>query len=137
MMKSGLIYSSLIEGIKRELSGLDDLFENFSERFPFRLVEVKKQSSKEGVDTYQLPFAGIPKENISVSLQGNYLTIEGKLEDEVKKLSQKYAFSLPTGVKGSDISATYKDGMLDVSYKAPQIEGPKKEEKEKISIPIK
>jgi HSP20 family protein len=75
---------------------------------------------------------GVDKENISVDLKDNVLTIKGESSCKDEKKEEKYfckeraygkfqrAFTLPRGADSEKISADYKDGVLKVSI--PKIE---------------
>ena len=86
---------------------------------------------------------GLRKEDVKLSLSGNVLTISGEKKMEEKKTeNKKYhrlersygafqrSFSLPTPVNADKISATFKDGMLEVTV-------PKSEEAKSKVIDIK
>lgn len=86
---------------------------------------------------------GLRKEDVKLSLSGNVLTISGEKKMEEKKTeNKKYhrlersygafqrSFSLPTPVNADKITATFKDGMLEVTV-------PKSEEAKTKVIDIK
>ncbi len=69
---------------------------------------------------------GMTHEDIEVDLQDNVLTLKGEKKRENTEEQESYhclertygsfsrSFSLPAGVKAGEISATFKDGVLDV-----------------------
>ena len=130
-----------------ELSRFFDDF--FGERLPAR-------QSKEGAswiprvdisenDDEIIVHADIPgmeKDNIKITLTDNVLSISGekKIERDEKKAnyhrvervfgSFQRSFYIPTNVDASKISASYKNGVLEVKL-------PKKEEAKPKEIPVK
>jgi HSP20 family protein len=85
--------------------------------------------------------AGIKKEDISIDINEDILTLKGerKIEDEVKKAdfyrkerfsgSFSRSFVLPAGISTEEINAEYKDGILTI-----EIPEAKKEEVKQITI---
>jgi HSP20 family protein len=69
---------------------------------------------------------GVKREDISVSLEENTLSIKGEIKEEAEKESARYTYSerkyrafsrsinLPVKIKAADIKATLKDGLLTV-----------------------
>ncbi|HXC93939.1 MAG TPA: Hsp20/alpha crystallin family protein [Geobacteraceae bacterium] len=70
--------------------------------------------------------AGIKKEDIKVEISGNTLTLSGEKRGEEKvqkkdyyRVEQSYgsfcrSLELPEGVKGDEVKASYKDGLLEI-----------------------
>ncbi|MER3570239.1 MAG: Hsp20/alpha crystallin family protein [Patescibacteria group bacterium] len=132
-----------------------DPFEEFIKKFfedefyslPLPLIS---RSSSVKVDVYdegknlvvEVEAPGFKKENLKLSLEENYLKVEGKLEEteEVKdrnywrKESRRSSFvrviPLPVEVDQQNVKASFKDGVLRVVL-------PKKEEPEKPGKEIK
>jgi HSP20 family protein len=89
----------------------------------------------ESKDSFRIELAlpGVNKENISINVEGNLLTVSGKNENKVNEENESYTrrefsfstfsrtFTLPETVNADAISADYTDGILKVSV-------PKKEE---------
>ncbi len=83
---------------------------------------------------------GVKKEDMDVRIENGVLTLHGerKQETEAKeansyRMERVYgsftrSFSLPTTVDASKISATYKDGVLEVSVPKAETAKPKKVE---------
>lgn len=83
---------------------------------------------------------GLPKENISVTLEGNTLTISGEKKDFWEKETEKgnvyqaerrygkftRSFTLPSKVDMKKIAANYKDGVLEVIIPKAQEAQPQK-----------
>ena len=80
---------------------------------------------------------GLDKENVSVEVEENVLTISGDkhgVEDEgakcitreLKHSSFKRSFNLGDHLDGDNVSATFKDGMLSISVPKTEPELPKK-----------
>ena len=93
-------------------------------------VDIYETEGREVVIKAELP--EMKREDISVTFEDNVLTLTGerKLDQDVKRESfqrveRRYgsfsrAFTLPPTVDGSQISASYKDGVLTI--KLPQRE---------------
>jgi len=87
-------------------------------------VDIYETEGREVVIKAELP--EMKREDISVTFENNVLTLKGerKLEQEVKRESFQRverrhgsfsrAFTLPATVDGSQISASYKDGVLTI-----------------------
>ena len=89
----------------------------------------------EGKDDYQIEVAapGLKKEDFKVNLENNVLTISSEKEEKEENNDNKVmrkefsyysfsrSFSLPQTVEAEKISATHKDGVLNISI-------PKREE---------
>ena len=87
-------------------------------------VDIYQTDKHEVVIKAELP--DTKKEDISVTFENNVLTLKGerKLEQEVKResyqrIERRYgsfsrSFTLPSTVDASQISASYKDGVLEV-----------------------
>ncbi len=93
-------------------------------------VDIYETEGREVVIKAELP--EMKREDISVTFEDNVLTLTGerKLNQDVKRenfqrVERRYgsfsrAFTLPSTVDGSQISASYKDGVLTI--KLPQRE---------------
>ncbi|MEW6297879.1 MAG: Hsp20/alpha crystallin family protein, partial [Thermodesulfobacteriota bacterium] len=78
-----------------------------------------------------------PKD-VSISVTGNQLTIEGERKREEKKEEKDYFYrelqygkfsrtmTLPAGIETDKIKATYKDGVLQLRMPAPKELAPKR-----------
>ncbi len=85
---------------------------------------------------------GVKKEDLNISVDNDVLTIKGekKQESEVKEENyhrvERYygsfsrSFTLPAGVDAGRVSATYKDGILSLTF-------PKREESKPKKIEVK
>ena len=85
---------------------------------------------------------GINKDDVKITLESNILTIRGEKKEETNVKEENYhrvertygsfqrSFKLPTTVKGDNIDATYKDGILTVTL-------PKAEEAKPKQIEVK
>jgi HSP20 family protein len=115
-----------------ELPALFDVFDRFSRwRADERdwgmnvacPVDIE-ENEKEFVITAECP--GIPKDSISVTLEGNVLTVSGEKKEVIKEGKGDYAvaerrfgrftrsFTLPARVDPSKIQASHHDGILSV-----------------------
>ena len=102
-------------------------------------VNINERNS-DFVVTVDLP--GIRKEDISINLENNMLTINGERKFEIEEKKDSYhrvekqygrfsrAFRLPQSVNENGVSAEYNNGELIVTLK-------KREEKMPKEIPIK
>ncbi len=70
---------------------------------------------------------GIKKEDLSISVKEDVLTLRGERKEAQEKKEKDYYYSerfegsfvrtiqLPSAVKASDVKATYKDGVLEIA----------------------
>ena len=97
-------------------------------------VNVYEYDDKIGI-VAEIP--GLDKKNVSVEVEDQVLTISGDkhgLEDdggkcitrELKQSSFKRSFNLGEHLNGNDISAIFKDGMLEILIPKKEPEQPKK-----------
>jgi HSP20 family protein len=94
------------------------------------------ETSNELVLSFDLP--GIPEDKITVELDDNVLTVSGERErtqehssDRFYRFERRYgtfsrSMTLPAGVTESDITANYKDGVLEVRVPKPEEQKPKR-----------
>ena len=87
---------------------------------------------------YALDLPGIPEDTISVELDEGALTISAErdrtqeeTQDRFYRYERRYGtfsrtFGVPQGVTDSDVSAAYKDGVLEVHVKKPEQPKPKR-----------
>jgi HSP20 family protein len=124
----------------------------FHDAFPHSLAEedftlsswkpVVDIYDKEGVIIIHAELPGVTKDDISIEIKDNILTLKGE-RVEIKEVSEdKYfrkersfgsfyrAFTLPATINPDSIKATFKDGVLE-------IEIPKPEEQKLKNIQIK
>jgi HSP20 family protein len=81
---------------------------------------------------------GIDPKDVSISVTGNQLTIEGERKHEKKEEEKGYHYreftygkfartmTLPEGVEADKVKATYKDGVLRMTMPAPKEMTPKR-----------
>lgn len=86
---------------------------------------------EEGKLTVRADMPGINPESIDVGVNGNILTIRGNREErkestkrdflhrQVRYGSYEYSMTLPPGIKGEDVKALYRDGVLELSAEVP------------------
>jgi HSP20 family protein len=128
-------------------SEMDRLFDDF-----FGLTPAKREGAvslwapavdvREDANNYYVEAAlpGMKKEEISLELENNVLSIKGERKFERKEDKQNYhfmersygsfyrSFSLPKNIDAEKISAEYKEGVLNVTLpKKPEVK-PKKVE---------
>jgi HSP20 family protein len=94
------------------------------------------ETDSELVLSFDLP--GIPEDKITIELDDNVLTVSGERQRTQEHSSERFyrferrygTFSrnvtLPTGVNDTDISADYKDGVLEVRVPKPEEQKPKR-----------
>jgi HSP20 family protein len=87
---------------------------------------------------YALDLPGIPEEKISVELDEGALTITAEREQAQQESEDRFyrferrfgtfsrTFGVPQGVTDGDISADYRDGVLEVHVKKPEQPKPKR-----------
>jgi HSP20 family protein len=87
---------------------------------------------------YALDLPGIPEDKISVELDDGALTISAERERTEEQSDERFyryerrlgtfsrTFSVPQGVSESDVSADYKNGVLEVHVKKPEQPEPKR-----------
>jgi HSP20 family protein len=137
-----------LERMERRMADFFDRF--FSEPFfrpsawerPFWRAEVWAPAIESHVENGNLivkaDLPGIDPKEVSISVQGNLLTIEGERKHEEKKEKEGYFYeelaygkfsrtiSLPAGVDADKVKATYKDGVLEITMPAPKELAPKR-----------
>jgi HSP20 family protein len=87
---------------------------------------------------YAVDLPGIPEEKISVELDDGALTITGERERTQEESDERFyryerrygtfsrTFGVPQGVTEEDVSADYKNGVLEVHVKKPEQPQPKR-----------
>ncbi|HVN89281.1 MAG TPA: Hsp20/alpha crystallin family protein [Candidatus Binataceae bacterium] len=132
----------------------DDLMERFGldrdwfGRFPFNrewLSEWETRPSKLAIESrvendhfiVRTDLPGIDPKDVDIKVVGNMLTIKGEREEkketkkadymhrEIRYGSFERSISLPEGIKGDDLKATYKDGVLELTAPMPKEAIPK------------
>ena len=94
------------------------------------------ETNEELVLSFDLP--GIPEDKIAVELDDNVLTVSGERERTQEHSSERFyrferrygtfsrSVTLPAGVTDEDITANYKDGVLEVRVPKPEEQKPKR-----------
>jgi HSP20 family protein len=129
---------------------MDDLFERMSERFfgpgeqersvweTEALAPAIESHVEKDTLIVKADLPGIDPKEVSISVTGNQLTIEGERKREEKKEEKDYFYremaygkfsrtiTLPEGVDADKVKANYKNGVLEITMPAPkQITGKK------------
>jgi HSP20 family protein len=133
---------------RRELATLQrdmaDMFDRLTERF-FGPWERERPSWRAGawapaIESHvengnlivKADLPGIDPKEVTISVQGNQLTIEGGRREEKKKEEKGYFYqevaygkfsrtmTLPDGVEADKVKARYKDGVLKITMPAPK-----------------
>ena len=133
---------------------MSDLFERFQDRFfgGARERSAWGESWAPAIESHvekgelvvKVDLPGIDPKEVSISVTGNQLCIEGERKQEEKKEEKDYFYQevsygkftrtvpLPEGVDTEKIKANYKNGVLGISMPAP-----KQLESKKIQIEMK
>jgi len=118
----------------KEVLDLRDDFDRFIERFFSKDFEIWEGQREFNVDIYEdadnvvikAEIPGVNKEDISVSLTEDTVTISGKKSEEKKVEKENYyrkeirtgsfsrSFTLPCAVDKEKVKATYKNGILEI-----------------------
>lgn len=133
---------------RHELEGLEhrmeDMFDRWTERFfgpwererPIWATEAWAPALESHVENGNLvvkaDLPGIDPKEVSISVVGNQLQIEGERKQEEKKEEKDYFYhelaygkfsrtmALPDGVDADQVKARYKDGVLEITMPAPK-----------------
>jgi len=128
---------------------INRLFEETFGRYPVGKRESLERTWSPVVDIYEekdniivkAELPGIKKEDVSIEIKNNVLTISGERKHEAEKKKENYhrieryygkfsrSFTLPETVQVDKVKASYKDGILEITL-------PKAEEAKPKSIPI-
>ena len=127
----------------RELSTLhDEMDELFSrlfreEEWPFPArwrmpVPAVESFVREGELVMRVDLPGIDPKKVELAIEGHHLILKGEREAKEERKEKEYlhrevmygrferAIELPEGVDTESIKATYHDGVLEVTMKAPK-----------------
>jgi len=98
---------------------------------------------QDGALVVKAELPGVKQENVSIAIERGILTIEGDRSEEKETKEARYyaserfsgtftrSFTLPDGVDTAAITATYKDGLLEV-----RVPLPKARRAEAVKVPI-
>ena len=128
-MEMTRINSGFLPSLMRSFN--DDLFNN---NHALKLSEVAV-NIKERENDYLVEMAvpGFKKEDINIELDGNKLSIHGKVSEKEELKEEEYThkefsfkefertFTLPKDLDAKKIEADYKDGILEVTLPKPDI----------------
>lgn len=130
-----------LERIERDM---DEMFERLSGRFPSwwepertvwqteRWAPAIESHVEDGNLIVKADLPGIDPKEVSISVLGNQLTIEGERKQEKKEEKGDYFYrelaygkfsrtmNLPAGVDTDKIQASCKDGVLQITMPAPK-----------------
>lgn len=123
---------------------MEDMFNHLTERFfgpwrrerPSRMAEAWVPSIESHVEGGNLivkaDLPGIDPKEVTISVVGNQLAIEGERKQEKKEEEKDYFYreltygkfsrtmTLPEGVDADKIKARYKEGVLEITMPAPK-----------------
>jgi HSP20 family protein len=134
--------------LERFRSEFDDLMERFAERDWWRKFDRDFFTSamarpaiesyvKDGNFVFHTDLPGIDPKNVDIKVVGDVLTIKGSREEksetkkadffrrEIRYGSFERAITLPQGIKGEDLKASYHDGVLEITAPMPKEAAPK------------
>lgn len=126
-------------------SRFDRMFEEWARMMPFSrwrdiedMIRVEEYR-EEGTLVIRADLPGInPDKDVELTVSGGMLQIEAERREEEKREEKGYvrqelrygslsrSLPLPEGVTGDDITATYKDGVLEIRVPEPKREGARK-----------
>ncbi len=98
---------------------------------------------KDGNVTIDFELPGLDKKDINIELEGNNLTVFSKMQKDNEVKEENYyrcersygefsrSFTIPEGIKEKDLNASYKDGVLKVTF--PKIKEIEKKKKIEVS----
>lgn len=137
-----------LERFERRMEDLFDRF--FGERFPSlwdaerafwrgeEWMPAVESQVENGELVVKADLPGIDPKDVTISVTGNQLTLEGERKREEKEERKNFFYrelqygkfsrtmTLPTGVETDKIKATYKDGVLSIRMPAPKELAPKR-----------
>lgn len=139
-------WPSELTGFQREMNKLFDNFfrPGWQDEETSLSVWAPAVDIAEHEDAYRVnvELPGVEKNDVSITLESNILTIRGTKKQEKEEKGREYhrversygsfhrSFTLPTSVKADKIDAVFKDGILSVSL-------PKAEEAKPKQIEVK
>ena len=125
----------------------DSINRLFSDAFPRTLIDddmtlgtwkpVVDIYDKEGSIVIHAELPGIAKENVSIEVKENILTLKGERAETKEVSEDKYfrkersfgsfyrAFTLPAAINPESIKASFKDGVLEIEIPKPEEQRPK------------
>jgi HSP20 family protein len=130
-----------LENIERRMNDMfNDMFERFGRPGSWdrltRMTDTWAPSIESHVENGNIvvkaDLPGIDPKQVSISVTGNQLTIEGERKHEEKEEEKDYLhrefeygkfsrmMSLPDGVDVNQVKAHYKDGVLEITMPAPK-----------------
>ncbi len=139
-------WPSEVSGFQREMNKLFDSFfrGNWQDQETSLSVWTPAVDITEQEDAYRVnvELPGVDKNDVSITLESNILTIRGTKKQEKEEKGKEYhrversygsfhrSFTLPTSVQADKIDAVFKDGILNVTL-------PKAEEAKPKQIEVK
>ena len=148
--------------LDRFRSEFDELLDRFGfdrdwfDRFPGRNLFTDKETGtmrpaiesriEDGKFIVRTDLPGVDPKNVDIKVVGGMLTVKGSREEKTETKKADYlrreirygsferSISLPEGIKGDDLKATYHDGVLELTAPMPK-EALPKEVKIQIETP--
>lgn len=129
LIRRPVMRGSLFSPITREGRGdtlLDHFWPEWAEDVENEWIPRMDFSEKDGNYYVTAELPGLDKEDIELSVEGEYLTVSGKKEEKEEKEEGNYylketragsfkrTFKLPGKIDENKVDATYKDGVLTV-----------------------
>jgi len=121
--------NGLIKRNTNELGFMDDFFDDFFGRPSFKTTNVMRTDIRQVENGYQLDIdvPGFGKEDIRITLENGYLTVEAKKEEMIEKKeihflrrerflgSAARSFFVGEDIAEKDIKASYDKGILTLN----------------------
>lgn len=117
---------------------IDDLFGHFFGEepgwwrpFEAGMLPAVESFVKDGTMFVRMDLPGIDPKDVELSIEGDHLTVKGERKFEREKKGDlgyrevsygrfERTVGVPAGVNPDTVKATYKDGVLEVTMKAPK-----------------
>ena len=130
--------NKLLNYLNRDFNEFDSMLENFMERESGLLNTdfMPSVNTREGESAYhvEVDLPGVNKENISVDIKDNVLTITGNRESKTETKDENYfkveseygkferSFTLPENTDSENIHAESDNGVLEVTIPKLEVE---------------
>lgn len=140
-MRALMPWRPLLPTFRREFDDLFDRFFGEEERWLPRPLEVSmlplvETFVREGEYVVRADLPGIDPKKVELAVEGRRLTIKGERKEVSEDKERHYRevnygrfermIELPHGVDAESVKATYHDGVLEVTMKAPKEMNPRK-----------
>jgi len=119
------------------LAGLEDLRREMNRMYDTAFAPALDVVEEKDNFLVKMDLPGLSKEDVSVTIQDNFLTIKGERKHEVEKKEANFhhrervygsftrTIELPTRVDAGKVDATFRDGVLHVTLPKSEEAKPK------------